>query len=117
MLFTYLSIYYTLKYGHPVEIKWDVIYNPNCSVIYSMITKLLFGPYIDKRGHCVTQWRVCNRSAAVCTSPLQAQMKELMREMDELRLSRDEAVNEAKETEKKLKALEADTLHVQEVRK
>ena len=47
---------------------------------------------------------------------LQAQMKELMRELDELRLSRDEAVTEAKETERKLKALEADTLHFQEVR-
>lgn len=42
-------------------------------------------------------------------------MKELLRESDELRLSRDEAVSGAKETEKKLKAMEADVLHVQEV--
>lgn len=44
-------------------------------------------------------------------------MKEQMREMDELRLSRDEAVNGAKETEKKLKTMEAEVLHFQEVRK
>lgn len=42
-------------------------------------------------------------------------MKELMRESDELRLSRDEAVLGAKETEKKLKGMEADVLHFQEV--
>lgn len=42
-------------------------------------------------------------------------MKELMRELDEMRLSRDEAVNGAKETERKLKAMEADVLHFQEV--
>ncbi|XP_042340707.1 myosin-9-like [Plectropomus leopardus] len=45
---------------------------------------------------------------------LQALMKEQMRELDEMRLSRDEAVNGAKETEKKLKAMEADALHFQE---
>lgn len=42
-------------------------------------------------------------------------MKELLRESDELRLYRDEAVNGAKETEKKLKVMEADALHFQEV--
>uniref|UniRef100_A0A3Q3KRF8 Myosin-9 n=1 Tax=Monopterus albus TaxID=43700 RepID=A0A3Q3KRF8_MONAL len=41
---------------------------------------------------------------------LQAQTKDQVRELDELRLSRDEAVNAAKETEKKLKAMEADAL-------
>uniref|UniRef100_A0A673CPS7 Myosin-9 n=1 Tax=Sphaeramia orbicularis TaxID=375764 RepID=A0A673CPS7_9TELE len=41
---------------------------------------------------------------------LQALMKEQMRELDELRLARDDAVGVAKETEKKLKAMEADTL-------
>lgn len=46
---------------------------------------------------------------------LQAQMKELLRESDELRLSRDEAINVAKETEKKLKGMEADGLRFQEV--
>ncbi|XP_029992668.1 myosin-9-like isoform X1 [Sphaeramia orbicularis] len=45
---------------------------------------------------------------------LQALMKEQMRELDELRLARDDAVGVAKETEKKLKAMEADTLHLQE---
>lgn len=48
-------------------------------------------------------------------STLQAQTKDIMRELDELRLSRDEAVNGAKETEKKLKTLEASMLHSQEV--
>uniref|UniRef100_A0AAQ4Q837 Myosin-9 n=1 Tax=Gasterosteus aculeatus aculeatus TaxID=481459 RepID=A0AAQ4Q837_GASAC len=45
---------------------------------------------------------------------LQALMKDQMRELDELRLSRDEAVNGAKETERKLRAMEADALHFQE---
>ncbi|KAK5865896.1 hypothetical protein PBY51_020128 [Eleginops maclovinus] len=45
---------------------------------------------------------------------LQAMMKEQMRELEELRLSRDEAVNESRETERKLKAMEADALHSQE---
>lgn len=44
-----------------------------------------------------------------------AQMKEQMRELEDLRMARDEAVNGAKETERKLKALEADALHFQEV--
>ena len=43
-------------------------------------------------------------------------MKDQMREVEELRMSRDEAINAAKETERKLKAMEADLLHVQEVR-
>lgn len=42
-------------------------------------------------------------------------MKEMMRATDELRLSRDEAVAAAKESEKKIKAMEADTFHLQEV--
>lgn len=54
-------------------------------------------------------------SSAICIFTLQVQMKELMRELDELRLSRDEVVNGAKETERKLKAMEADVLHFQEV--
>ncbi|KAM8879344.1 myosin-9-like isoform 1-T2 [Spinachia spinachia] len=45
---------------------------------------------------------------------LQALMKEQMRELDELRLSQEEVVNSAKETERKLKAMEADALHFQE---
>lgn len=43
-------------------------------------------------------------------------MKEQMRELEELRMSRDEAVNGAKETERKLKAMEAEVLHFQEVK-
>ena len=42
-------------------------------------------------------------------------MKEQMREVDELRFARDEAVASAKETEKKLKTMEADALQFQEV--
>ncbi|XP_067353616.1 myosin-9-like [Channa argus] len=45
---------------------------------------------------------------------LQGQMKDQMKEMDDLRLSRDEALTNAKETEKKVKALEADALHFHE---
>lgn len=44
-----------------------------------------------------------------------AQFKDLMRECDELRLSRDEAINCSKETEKKLKTMEAEALQFQEV--
>lgn len=55
-------------------------------------------------------------NSAFCMCPMdQAQMKELLRECDELRLSRDEAVSGAKELEKKLKGMEADVLHFQEV--
>lgn len=42
-------------------------------------------------------------------------MKELLRESDDLRLSRDEAISGAKETEKKLKGMETDVLRFQEV--
>lgn len=42
-------------------------------------------------------------------------MKEMMRDSDELRLARDEAVTAAKESEKKIKTMEADTLHMQDV--
>lgn len=48
-----------------------------------------------------------------CT--LKAQFKDLMRECDELRFSRDEAVNCSKETEKKLKNMEAEAMRFQEV--
>ena len=50
---------------------------------------------------------------ALCV--LQALMKDQMREMEELRGSRDEALNEAKENEKKLKTMEADAMQYQEV--
>lgn len=46
---------------------------------------------------------------------LQAQFKETMRDSDELRLARDDAVNISKETEKKLKIKEAEALQSQEV--
>lgn len=42
-------------------------------------------------------------------------MKDQMRELEDLRLSRDEALNMAKENEKKVKAMEADTIRLQEV--
>uniref|UniRef100_A0A4W5RUX4 Myosin-9 n=1 Tax=Hucho hucho TaxID=62062 RepID=A0A4W5RUX4_9TELE len=45
---------------------------------------------------------------------LQALLKDHMRELEDLRLSRDEALNMAKENEKKIKAMEADTIHLQE---
>ena len=47
--------------------------------------------------------------------PIQALLKDQMRELEDLRLSRDEALNMAKENEKKVKAMEADTIHLQEV--
>lgn len=42
-------------------------------------------------------------------------MKEVTRENEELRASTDNAVAMAKDIEKKLKGMEADTLHLQEV--
>lgn len=54
-------------------------------------------------------------SLLVFPRPLQAQLKDLMRESEDLRLSRDEAINSAKETEKKLKTMEAEALQFQEV--
>ncbi|KAL1005916.1 hypothetical protein UPYG_G00065600 [Umbra pygmaea] len=45
---------------------------------------------------------------------LQAQTKDQMRDFEELRLSRDEALNLAKENEKKVKTMEAETIHLQE---
>lgn len=42
-------------------------------------------------------------------------MKELLRELDDARMSREEVLAQSKETEKKLKAMEADMLQMQEV--
>lgn len=42
-------------------------------------------------------------------------MKELLRELDDARMSREELLTQSKETEKKLKAMEADMLQLQEV--
>lgn len=42
-------------------------------------------------------------------------MKELLRELDDARMSREEVLTQSKETEKKLKAMEADMLQMQEV--
>lgn len=42
-------------------------------------------------------------------------MKELLRELDDTRMSREEILTQSKETEKKLKAMEADMLQMQEV--
>lgn len=45
----------------------------------------------------------------------QAQMKELLRELEDTRMSREEILASSKETEKKLKSMEADLLQMQEV--
>lgn len=42
-------------------------------------------------------------------------MKELLRDLDDARMSREEVLAQSKETEKKLKAMEADMLQMQEV--
>lgn len=42
-------------------------------------------------------------------------MKDLVRELDETRMSREEILALSKETEKKLKAMEADMIQIQEV--
>lgn len=42
-------------------------------------------------------------------------MKELLRELEDARMSREEVLAQSKETEKKLKAMEADMLQMQEV--
>ncbi|XP_051940017.1 myosin-9-like isoform X2 [Hippocampus zosterae] len=68
-------------------------------------------------GELETQIDVANKGrdeAIKQLKRLQAQMKEQMRELEDLRMARDEAVNGARETERKLKALEADALHYQE---
>lgn len=45
----------------------------------------------------------------------QAQMKDLIRELEDTRMSRDEILTLSKESEKKLKTMEADMLQMQEV--
>lgn len=42
-------------------------------------------------------------------------MKEVVRELEDTRLSREEILAQAKETEKKLKSMEADMIQMQEV--
>ncbi len=42
-------------------------------------------------------------------------MKELIRELEDTRMSREEILAQSKETEKKLKGMEADMLQMQEV--
>lgn len=42
-------------------------------------------------------------------------MKDLIRELDDTRMSRDEILAQSKETEKKMKGMEADMLQMQEV--
>lgn len=44
-------------------------------------------------------------------------MKEILRELEDARMSREEVLSQSKETEKKLKAMEADMLQMQEVSK
>ena len=45
----------------------------------------------------------------------QAQMKDLIRELEDTRMSREEILAQSKETEKKLKGMEADMIQMQEV--
>lgn len=47
--------------------------------------------------------------------PLQAQMKDYMRELEDTRASREETLAQAKENEKKLKSMEAEMMQLQEV--
>lgn len=42
-------------------------------------------------------------------------MKDQLREFEEMRMSRDEALNEAKENERKIKSMEAENIQFQEV--
>lgn len=42
-------------------------------------------------------------------------MKEQMREFEDLRLSRDEVLNQAKENERKIKSMEAEIIQLHEV--
>lgn len=46
----------------------------------------------------------------------QVQMKDQIREFEDLRLSRDEALNLAKENERKIKSMEAEIMQLHEVR-
>lgn len=43
-------------------------------------------------------------------------MKELLRELDETKLSKDEVIAQSKDGEKKIQTLEAEVLHLTEVR-
>lgn len=59
-----------------------------------------------------------NSLLEICCEPLplhQAQMKELLRELEDTRMSRDEIMAQAKENEKKLKSMEADMIQMTEV--
>lgn len=51
----------------------------------------------------------------LCRPAPQAQLKDQLRELEEMRMSRDEAVNEAKENERKIKSMEAENIQLQEV--
>lgn len=44
-------------------------------------------------------------------------MKDQIRECEDLRLSRDEALNQAKENERKIKSMEAEIMQLHEVRR
>lgn len=58
----------------------------------------------------------CSLAAPHPALHLQAQMKDYQRELEEARASRDEIFAQSKESEKKLKSLEAEILQLQEVR-
>lgn len=57
-----------------------------------------------------------SRLSLTKSAPTQAQMKELWREVEETRSSRDEMFTLSRENEKRLKGLEAEVLRLQEVR-
>lgn len=46
---------------------------------------------------------------------VQAQLKDQLRDVDDLRAARDAAINSAKENERKLKSLEAENMQLHEV--
>lgn len=47
--------------------------------------------------------------------PYQGQMKELLRELDETKLTREDVISQSKDSEKKIQTLEAEVLHLTEV--
>lgn len=55
-------------------------------------------------------------SAQRTPPPPQGQMKEILRELDDTKLGRDEIIAQSKDSEKKIQTLEAEVLHLSEVR-
>lgn len=72
-----------------------------------MLALLAHNKQLQGRGSC---------EVAQLTASTQTQMKELWREVEETRSSREEIFTLNKESEKRLKGLEAEVLRLQEVR-